>query len=177
MRARSWSVTAAVAAAALALSGPVLGAAASVPHEVVVEQVPAADVAQLESSDRVLRPRVDALASHRGLTFVGGVFDRLVDTAGTHRRHNIAVLASDTGQVLEKPLLRVNGDVLALATRGRYLYRGGTFTKIDGRPRSYLAKVEAATGELVRDFRPSLDGPVKEVATAGKRVFVAGAFS
>src|SRR4051812_16120205 len=168
MRARSWSVTAAVAAAALALSGPVLGAAASVPHEVVVEQVPAADVAQLESSDRVARPRVDALASHRGLTFVGGVFDRLVDTAGMHRRHNIAVLASDTGQVLENPL-RVNGDVLALAARGRFLSLGGTFTKVDGRPRSYPAKVEAATGELVGDFRPSLDGPVKEVATAGTR--------
>src|SRR5919107_518598 len=111
MRIRPWPMTAAVASAALALTGPALEAAASAPQEAVVEQVPAPEVARLESTDRVPRPRVDALESHRGLTYVGGLFRRLADSAGTHRRRNIAVLSSETGQVLEVPL-EVDGTVL-----------------------------------------------------------------
>src|SRR5215218_5314627 len=99
MRARSWSATVASVVVALALAAPVLEASASVPQEAVVDQVPAEAVAQLQSSDRVPHPRVDALESHHGLIFVGGLFNRLVDAAGTHRRHNVAVLSADTGQV------------------------------------------------------------------------------
>ncbi len=167
-------VTAAAAVASTAQTAPTASAAVAQPT--VVDQVPAPAVAQLEISDRVPRPRVDALESHGGLTFVGGLFDRLVDSAGSHDRRNVAVLSSETGQVVESAL-RVNGTVLALTARGGYLYLGGTFTRVDGEPRSYLAKVDAATGELVPDFRPTLDGPVKDIVTAGKRVLVGGGFS
>jgi hypothetical protein len=119
---------------------------------------------------------VDALESHGGRTFVGGLFDALVDSGGSHDRYNLAVLSSQTGQVLESAL-RVDGTVLALTARGRFLYIGGTFTEVNGESRKHLAKVVAATGELVPDFRPTLNGPVKEIVTVGRRVFVGGAFT
>ena len=142
----------------------------------VVDEVPVPDFAQLVATERVPRPRVDAIASHRGVTFVGGRFTKLVDSAGTHRRRNLAALDSETGQVLDYPLT-VDGPVLSLAARGRALYVGGSFDRVNDRSRSNLAKVDAATGELVRDFKPALDATVKEVAAVGKRLFVGGTFS
>ena len=152
------------------------GASAAPTHPTVVEEVPAPEVAQLVSTDRVPRPRVDAVASHRGLTFVGGHFNRLVDASGEHRRRNFAVLDAATGQVLDYRL-EVDGRVSTLAARGDHLYLGGAFSKVGGRLRNHLAKVVAASGEVVRDFRPQLDGEVREVSAVGKRIFAAGAFS
>ena len=152
------------------------GASAAPEQPAVVEQVPVPEFAQLVATERVPRPRVDTVASHRGLTFVGGRFTKLVDSSGTHRRHNLAVLDSETGQVLDHPLT-VDGPVLSLAARGGALYVGGSFDRVNDRSRSNLAKVVAETGELVREFRPSLDATVKEVEAVGKRLVVGGTFS
>ena len=176
---RVTSVPTIVLAVVAALVPPAVipaGATAAPPHPAVVEEAPTPEVAQLVGTDRVPHPRVDALASHRGLTFVGGHFNRLVDASGEHRRHNFAVLDSETGQVLDYRL-SVDGRVAALATRGDHLYLGGAFSEVGGRTRHHLAKVVAATGELVRDFRPQLDAEVREVEVVGRRIFVAGAFS
>jgi hypothetical protein len=176
VRARLLAAVGVTTAAAVASTAAVTSASAAPEQPAVVEQVPVPEFAQLESSDRVPHPRVDAVESHRGLTFVGGHFDRLVDSAGSHDRVNVAVLSSSTGQVVESAL-RVNGDVLALRARGRFLYVGGSFTQVGDQRQRFLAKVDAATGELVPDFRPTLDGPVKEIETSGRRVFVGGAFT
>ncbi len=71
------------------------------------------------------------------------------------------------------------GRVEALAEANGLIYLAGSFTSIDGQPRSYLAAVDAATGQLDPDWAPVADGEVHSLAVApdGGAVYVGGVFS
>ncbi|HEC10281.1 MAG TPA: PKD domain-containing protein [Acidimicrobiales bacterium] len=70
------------------------------------------------------------------------------------------------------------GRVEALAEANGLIYLAGSFTSIDGQPRSYLAAVDAATGELDPDWTPVADGEVHSLAVSpdGSAVYVGGVF-
>ncbi len=71
------------------------------------------------------------------------------------------------------------GRVEALAEANGLIYVAGSFTSIDGQPRSYLAAVDATTGQLDPDWAPVADGEVHSLAVSpdGSSVYVGGVFS
>lgn len=72
--------------------------------------------------------------------------------------------------------LNAQGLVVRANEDGTRLYVGGDFTSIDGQPRGHIAAFDLATGNLVSDFAPSLDGKVQAIATNGPWVYAGGGF-
>src|SRR3954449_6554043 len=94
-------VAAALLTALLAPLGlPVTDARAGEVPQPQVVQPESNDVAQLAASTDFPHPHVDAVESYGGRTYIGGVFDTVVDGAGTHQSRYFAVLDSSTGQVI-----------------------------------------------------------------------------
>jgi hypothetical protein len=66
--------------------------------------------------------------------------------------------------------------ILAMAAVPRALYAGGNFTQWDGAPRSNLAAIDPASGQL-RDWNPGTDGGVFAMAADVSVVYVGGNFT
>jgi Domain of unknown function (DUF5122) beta-propeller len=66
-----------------------------------------------------------------------------------------------------------------LVLSGSALYAGGYFTSYRGAPATYLAKLDAATGELDTAFSAGvkLNGGVHSLASSGTALYAAGAFT
>jgi hypothetical protein len=79
----------------------------------------------------------------------------------------------------------LNGSVLALATVGARVYVGGTFTTVADAgttaqlPRTYLFAFDRATGRIVADYTPAVNGPVESIVAApdGSSIIVGGRFT
>src|SRR5262249_51217281 len=56
------------------------------------------------------------------------------------------------------------------------VYIGGDFTSVDGQSRGHLAAFDAATGALVSDFHPSLNGQVRAITVSDSVVYAGGSF-
>jgi trimeric autotransporter adhesin len=71
-----------------------------------------------------------------------------------------------------------NGRVNAVAYLGGTVYIGGSFTSVNGQPRSRLAAFNAADGRLL-SWNPGANGVVRalKVSPAGTRVYVGGDFT
>ncbi|HEX2156636.1 MAG TPA: hypothetical protein VHS79_06595, partial [Actinomycetes bacterium] len=71
-----------------------------------------------------------------------------------------------------------DGRVNAVAYLGGTVYLGGSFTSVDGQPRSRLAACDAASGNLL-SWNPSANGVVRalKVSPAGTRIYVGGDFT
>ncbi len=65
-----------------------------------------------------------------------------------------------------------NGRVTAIARAGDRVYIGGSFTSVGGQPRSGLAALDAATGQLVASWRT-----VMALAAGAGRVYAGGDFT
>jgi len=78
-----------------------------------------------------------------------------------------------------------NGTVLAVAAVGSRVYVGGTFTTVVNAstsaqlPRNYLFAFDRATGRVIADYAPALNGAVESIAPApdGTSIIVAGRFT
>ena len=108
-----------------------------------------------------------------GSVVIGGLFGAVHGQP----RPGFAFLEGTTGAVLpQAPAL--SGSIHALQAAEGVVYAAGAFTcSIDGLARSNLVAVDAATGNLRRDWSPTVDGPVHGLWLWGDILFVAGSFT
>ena len=97
-------------------------------------------------------------------------------------RVGAAPLPATAATVSSRPVASAgaNGRVSAIARAGERVYIGGAFTSVGGRPRSGLAAIDAASGQLVGSWRADVTGgPVEALATSpdGGTLYVGGDFS
>ncbi len=105
---------------------------------------------------------------------------------GGQARNGLAALNTITGQATNwNPGLDFSpygrGHVAALAVSGQTVYAGGEFSSIGGRPRDYLAALDAGTG-MATDWNPSLTSDqgnlgVYSLALSGSTVYAGGYFT
>lgn len=72
--------------------------------------------------------------------------------------------------------LNAQGMVVKANPAGTRLYVGGDFTAVDGKVRQHVAVFDIATGALVDDFAPRVDGQVRAFGFNGTTVYVGGNF-
>jgi hypothetical protein len=110
----------------------------------------------------------------------GGTFTshRLPDGTTVAQRYlvafnvNTGALVSGFRPVLNGPVTSIEaGDVAGT------VFIGGGFTTVNGSAAPRLAKLELATGRLIRTFTASVNGPVKTMARVGTRLFIGGSFT
>ncbi|MFN8078497.1 MAG: hypothetical protein U0Q19_02935 [Kineosporiaceae bacterium] len=75
------------------------------------------------------------------------------------------------------PSLNAQGMTIAASPDGRRIYVGGDFTQVNGKVRNRLAVFSAATGELLTDFQPGVNGTVRSIQTIGDVVYAGGLFT
>lgn len=120
--------------------------------------------------------QVWAMALIGDTVVVGGSFNATTDAhrrAPVNRRHLMAFRLSD-GQITDfAPDL--DGPVYALAEGpDGSLLVGGDFTRVNGRNRRSLARLDLATGRLHRSFYAPVDGDVRTLAVSGGALYVGG---
>lgn len=111
-----------------------------------------------------------------GRTILGGTFTAI----GSQTRSGLgAVLASGYADQSFAPQLPAGSVVEAVATSadGSIVYVGGTFSAINGVPRSNLAALDAATGAVIESWRADTNNFVRDIEVAGDRIYVAGNFT
>ena len=170
-------VRAAVAGSALVLLPAVSHAAVYQPN--VTAENAVTYTPQLVKSS-IERPRVDALAVAGTRTYAGGLFDTVARGGETYRGlGNIMAFGTTTGVVDPTFNTQFNAPVTALeAAPGGGVFAGGTFTTVDGTPRSGLVKL-TATGTVDTRFKPYFSsGTVNDLELATirgqRRLIVAG---
>ncbi|MBK6873800.1 MAG: hypothetical protein IPG94_21150 [Kineosporiaceae bacterium] len=94
-------------------------------------------------------------------------------------RSNIVAYDLTTGVLKSSWAPSLNGQGMAIAASpdGRRIYVGGDFTAVNGKVRNRLAVFSAATGELLTDFQPGVNGTVRAIQTMGSTVYVGGLFT
>lgn len=108
-----------------------------------------------------------------GVVFVGGEFT----SAGGARNVNLAAIDPD-GASLPGFSARTNGEVRDLAHVRGALYVAGRFARVNGVRRVGLARLEAASGQLVEAFRARLgNGRALAVWKARRGLVVGGNFT
>jgi len=71
----------------------------------------------------------------------------------------------------------VNGRVEAIASGDGWIYIGGSFTSVGGRARAGLARVNASTLEVDRNWQADVAGRVAALAVNGGTLYVGGEFT
>lgn len=138
--------------------------------------------------DPAVNGRVLALAADAGRLYLGGEFGQV----GPERRGNLAVVDQRTGAldpdfdpIRNSPPATpegpqrgedVTGSVFRLRLAAGRLYVAGKLRAVAGHSRNNVAAVHARTGAIDRDFDPSADAEVRDLAVLGDRVFLAGSF-
>jgi PKD repeat protein len=94
-------------------------------------------------------------------------------------RNNLLAYDIRTGALVTSfaPDLDGQAMVVAASPDGSRIYVGGDFTMANGQPRSRVAAYSTATGALVPDFRPSVNGRVRAIAATSSAVYLGGNFS
>lgn len=135
--------------------------------------------------DRRFRPAfiggVNAIRPARRRVFVGGYFTKV----GGRRRRVLVALSSRSGRLDRRFRPRIQprrkkgfyAEVLALATRGRRVFVGGVFARVNGRRRANLVALDHRTGRVARSFRGQANRAVTTLVSSGSRLYVGGAFS
>ena len=72
------------------------------------------------------------------------------------------------------PSLNAQGLVVAASPDGSRIYVGGDFTTVNGQARSRVAAYSTATGALVDDVPPRVNGQVRAIAATNGTVYVGG---
>jgi len=162
------SVVRACAVAATFALVPATAYAATLQPTVVGEKS-SSSLPQVVASAAVPAPHVDAIATDGTTTYVGGLFDTMVQ--GTNPPvtglSNIAAFNSTTGAFLPDFSVSVNGLVNDLELVGGSLYVAGDFTQVNGAARSGLVKLDATTGAQDATFKPYFStGKVNDIGVA-----------
>ncbi len=116
---------------------------------------------------------VDQIAVLAGTVYVAGAFTSI----GGQARHRLAAIDAATGNATgwNPNPAPANAFVFALAAGGSTVYTGGTFTTIGGAARSFLAALDATTGNATA-WNPSPNNEVRALAASGGTVHVGGSF-
>lgn len=111
--------------------------------------------------------------------YVGGTFGQVRNQAGARvaYRANLAAFDLRTGRLLTAFRADTNGPVRALASDGRRLFVGGSYTTVNGVARSRVSAVDLTTGAVDPAFRANATSNVYALATARDRLVVGGSFS
>ncbi|MDF2966376.1 MAG: hypothetical protein K0Q93_154 [Nocardioidaceae bacterium] len=154
-------------------------ASASVGQPTVVSPDPANWTPDVLDGGGVSHSAVHAFAQRHGTMYAGGQFRRVASGSGTrtHERTNLMAFKIGTG-ALRSFAPKVNGAVVALEARGKWLYIAGSFTRVNGVARRGVAKIHAVTGRVDRKFNARLaSGKVNDMELVGKRLYLGGSFS
>ena len=123
--------------------------------------------------------RVRVVAYHNNTLYVGGDFTRARYGGKTYRRHHVAAINATTGKLLAwNP--RANGDVEALAVdkASNKVYIGGDFSKVGGKSRVRLARVNGhRKGSVNKHWSHSANKQVRALTVANGRVYAGGFFT
>jgi len=120
---------------------------------------------------------IDALLVSGHTVYVGGVFNQI----GGQPRRSLAALDATTGAAMEwdpAPTERelVYPRIYAMALGDSFLYVGGDFSSIGGKPRTCLAAIDIATGRASA-WDPDADGLVWTLSAGGNSVYAGGGFT
>jgi hypothetical protein len=120
-----------------------------------------------------------AAVQANGIAYVGGTFTHVLDQAGRTiaYRTNLAAFDMATGHVISSFRADVDGPVRALASDGRHLFVGGSFSNVRGVARLDVASVDLTTGAVDAAFRADSNSNVYSLAVYRDRLVVGGSFS
>ncbi|MDQ1583955.1 MAG: trimeric autotransporter adhesin, partial [Microbacteriaceae bacterium] len=106
--------------------------------------------------------------------YVGGDFT----TAGGGNYYRIVAISTATGLPIGSFRPVMESQVRALAATNTAVYAGGTFSSVNGTPRGYIAKINAANGSLDTSWAASADYVVDALAVSpdGSKVYAGGRF-
>ena len=110
--------------------------------------------------------------------YVGGAITQLKSPGGgsSEARAHLGACSIVDGSVLAWAP-QANGHVWALVNDGTWIYAGGEFSAVAGKPRAGLAKIDAATGDVVDGWTPSVSGGrVMSLLVSGSTLYVGGSF-
>jgi hypothetical protein len=94
-----------------------------------------------------------------------------------YTRGNVFAFDATTGAVNTDFAPNLDGVVWGSWSDGTSVYLGGAFRNVNGEPRSTLAKLDLATGQLDPNFRPPFKGGrVSDIAMVHGQLIVAGTF-
>ncbi|MEO8106836.1 MAG: hypothetical protein ABI720_05910 [Actinomycetes bacterium] len=147
-------------------------------HATVVSDNPADFTPRVIADSVVSQPTVLALAERNDTLFAGGRFESVASADGStnYSRDNLVGFSGTTGAVLPVAPV-IDGTVWAIEPRGRALYIGGNFTHVNGVARPGLAKINAASGQLIAKFDPQFaPGTITEIRRARGRLIVGGTY-
>ncbi len=108
--------------------------------------------------------------------YAGGLFTHAVKGTTTADRANLMSVDLSTGN-LRSFKADTNGSVNALASDGAALYLGGTFTTVNGVPRSRVAKVDLTTGAVDPTFVADVGALVDDMVVVGGTLYLGGEFN
>lgn len=120
--------------------------------------------------------RVWATLRVGNVAYLGGEFSALIpSTPGQDPlpAHNLAAVDVYTGDLVPWAP-DVDGPVYALASNGRSLFVGGSFTTVDGQPRDSFAAI-APDGTL-RPWTDDVEGRVRSLVVSGAELYLGGRF-
>ena len=112
--------------------------------------------------------------------YAGGEFENATPAGGGTSVPRSNLLAYDivSGELIESFAPDVDRQVTAVAASPdeSRIYVGGEFVSIDGESRGHIAAYDGATGELVEEFAPSVNGSVDAIVATNTTVYAGGSF-
>jgi hypothetical protein len=112
------------------------------------------------------------------IVYVAGHFTQVGPNGLGTPRANLAAFDLTTGEVTSwNPGSNKSVYALAASPDGSVIYAGGTFTQLGGKSRMRLAAIDAATGQVLSNWRPTVNGTVYDLVAMGSRLYVGGGFS
>ncbi|MEC5180616.1 PKD domain-containing protein [Arthrobacter sp. CG_A4] len=92
-------------------------------------------------------------------------------------RNNAMAFNVATGAILPwNPNLNAQARSVRLSPDSTKLYLGGDFTAVSGAARAKVAAFDVASGALDPNFKPVVNGPVRDLTVTNSAVFVGGSF-
>ena len=161
----------------LSLAVPSLPAGAgSVEQPTVVSPDPADFTPNVVADAKVSAPAVFAMAQSHGVMYAGGHFRTVENSAGTKTfdRRNVVAFDAETGKI-KKFAPVINGSVSAVQQYKNAVFFGGSFTKVDGKKRTAIVKVNRKSGKVIKKFAsPFPKGEVTDLHMVKGKLVAAG---
>lgn len=121
------------------------------------------------------------------LAVIVGKFKSYEWNGHSYPQNNLVIINTATGQPLQKagqtnPLVTVapniNGELFTveLSCDGKSVYVGGKFNRVNGQVRNNAARINIATGDLMK-WNPNVNGSVQDIARIKKKIVIGGTFT